>query len=67
MAKPTVKREQVLGQYLRGEIPRAQAIERVGIAWVLLVERQYAAVAEDLAWARGGTPARSLTRTTSRP
>jgi hypothetical protein len=40
-------REHVLEQYLQGEIPRAQAIDRVGIDWVDLAERQYAAVTED--------------------
>jgi len=46
-------RERILGQYLRGEIPREQAIERAGIDWVELAEHQYAAMSEDLAWARG--------------
>ncbi|HYX23927.1 MAG TPA: hypothetical protein VFC23_07220 [Thermoanaerobaculia bacterium] len=45
-------REHVLGQYLRGEISRDQAIERAGIDWVDLAERQYAAMTEDLAWAQ---------------
>lgn len=51
-AKPPVKREHILGQYLRGEIPREQAIERLGIDWVVLAERQFAAMAEDLEWAQ---------------
>jgi hypothetical protein len=42
-----------LGQYLRGEISREQAIERAGIDWVELAEQQHAAMTEDLAWARG--------------
>jgi hypothetical protein len=46
-------RERTLGQYLRDEIPREQAIERVGIDWVELAEQQYAAMNEDMAWARG--------------
>jgi hypothetical protein len=46
-------RERTLGQYLRGEVPREQAIERVGIDWVELAEQQKAAMSEDLAWARG--------------
>jgi len=46
-------REHILGRYLQGEIPREQAIERVGIDWVDLAERQYAAMTEDLAWAQG--------------
>ena len=46
-------RERTLGQYLRDEIPREQAIERVGIDWVELAEQQHAAMNEDMAWARG--------------
>jgi len=46
-------RERTLGQYLRGEISREQAIERAGIVWVELAEQQLAAMSEDLAWARG--------------
>jgi len=46
-------REHILGQYLRAEVSREQAIELVGIDWVELADRQYAAMAEDLAWARG--------------
>ena len=45
-------RERTLGLYLRGEIPREQAIERVGIDWVELADQQHAAMTEDLAWAR---------------
>jgi hypothetical protein len=47
------RREHILGRYLQGEISREQAIELVGIDWVDLAERQYAAMTEDLAWARG--------------
>lgn len=46
-------REQVLGQYLRRQISREQAIERLGIDWVELAERQHAAMTEDLDWAMG--------------
>ena len=44
-------REQILGRYLRGEIPRNDAIESVGIDWVEMADRQTAAVNEDLVWA----------------
>lgn len=44
-------REHILGQYLRHEITRDQAIEAVGIDWVELAERQHKAMMEDLAWA----------------
>jgi hypothetical protein len=46
-------RERTLGQYLRGEISREQAVENAGIDWVELAEQQHAAMSEDLAWARG--------------
>ena len=46
-------RERTLGQFLRGELPREEAIERVGIDWVELAEQQHAAMNEDLEWARG--------------
>lgn len=46
-------RELVLGQYVRGDIPREQAVESVGIDWVELAERQKQAMTEDLAWAMG--------------
>jgi hypothetical protein len=45
-------RGHILGLYLRGELPREQAIERVGMDCVDLAERQYAAMTEDLAWAQ---------------
>ena len=44
-------REQILGRYLRGEIPRNAAIESVGVDWVEMAGRQTAAVNEDLVWA----------------
>lgn len=47
-------REHVLGRYLRGEVPREEAIEEVGIDRVELAERQHAAMKEDLAWAMSG-------------
>ena len=47
-------RERILGRYLRGEIPRDEAIEAVGIDWVELAERQHEAMMEDLAWALEG-------------
>ncbi len=44
-------REHLLGQFLRGDIPRNEAIESVGIDWVELAERQHKATMEDLSWA----------------
>jgi hypothetical protein len=44
-------RERVLGQYLRHEITRDEAIDLAGIDWVELAERQHKAMLEDLAWA----------------
>ncbi|MDH3600876.1 MAG: hypothetical protein OEU26_14715 [Candidatus Tectomicrobia bacterium] len=44
-------RERVLGQYLRGEIAREEAIEEAGIDWVEIAERQHQAMVEDLEWA----------------
>lgn len=46
-------REQILGQYLRGEISRDKAITHAGIDYVELAERQRDAMMEDLAWAMG--------------
>ncbi len=43
-------REHLLGQYLRGEIDRQEAIKSVGIDWVEMAERQHCALAEDLQW-----------------
>ena len=42
--------EWMLGRYLRDEIPRAEAIEVIGIDLVELAERQRAAMLEDVAW-----------------
>jgi len=44
-------RDHVLGLYLRHEITRGEAIEKVGIDWVELAERQNQAMEEDLEWA----------------
>ena len=44
-------REHVLSRYLRGEMPRDEAIAAVGIDWVELAERQRQAMQEDLSWA----------------
>ncbi|MDZ7724068.1 MAG: hypothetical protein U5R06_14990 [candidate division KSB1 bacterium] len=46
-----LRREHILGQYLRGEILRETAVERVGIDWVEMAEHQHKAMQEDLAWA----------------
>ena len=43
-------REYMLGQYLRHEISRTEAIDAVGIDWVELAERQYQAAMEDVTW-----------------
>ena len=43
--------ERVLGQYLRQEITREEAIQAVGLEKVELAEREHAAMLEDLAWA----------------
>lgn len=45
-------RERTLGQYLRGEVSREEAIERTGIDWVELADQQHVAMIEDLAWAK---------------
>ena len=44
-------RERVLGQWLKGEITREDAIDEVGIDLVELAERQQKAILEDVAWA----------------
>lgn len=44
-------REHILGQFLRQEISRNEAIESVGIDWIELAERQYSAMKEDMEWA----------------
>ena len=46
-------REYILGRYLREEISREEAIEKAGIDWVELAERQHEAMMEDLEWALG--------------
>lgn len=46
-------RERTLGQLLRGEITRDEAMNAVGVDWVELAERQHKAMMEDLAWALG--------------
>ena len=46
-----LRREHVLGLYLRGKISRDEAIETVGIDWIDLAERQHKATMEDLTWA----------------
>jgi len=46
--------ELFLGQYVRGELPREQAAEQIGIDRVELAERQRDAMTEDLAWALEG-------------
>lgn len=46
-------RDHLLGQYLRGEIDRSEAVEAVGLDWVEIAESQREAVAEDIAWAFG--------------
>jgi hypothetical protein len=51
-------REQLLGQYIRGQITRAQVVESVGADWVETAERQQQAAQEDLEWAKN-TPRRS--------
>jgi hypothetical protein len=44
-------RERILGQYLRGNISREEAVAAAGIDWVELADRQHQAMLEDLAWA----------------
>ena len=46
-------REYILGRYLRGEIPREEAVDATGLPWVELAERQHEAMLEDLKWALG--------------
>jgi hypothetical protein len=46
-------REYMLGRYVRGEIPREEAIDAAGLLWVELAERQHDAVLEDVKWALG--------------
>ena len=44
-------REQVLAQYLHGQISREQAAQTVGADWVELAEKQQRAAKEDMEWA----------------
>ena len=44
-------RESILGQYLRSEISRDEAIQKVGIQRVELAEHQFRAALEDIEWA----------------
>ena len=44
-------REQILARFIRGELTREQAVEKVGLDWVELAERQSRAMQEDLEWA----------------
>lgn len=44
-------RERTLAAYLKGDLPREEAIDQVGIDWVEMAERQRDAMQEDLAWA----------------
>jgi len=46
-----LERERMLSRFVRGEIPRDDAVAAVGLDWVLMTERQRAAVEEDVAWA----------------
>lgn len=43
-------RDYILGQYLRGDLSRDEAIEQVGIDWVGLAERQHQAAQNDVTW-----------------
>jgi hypothetical protein len=49
-----LRREHILGHFLRGKISRDEAIQLVGIDWVELAERQHVAMMEDLNWAFEG-------------
>lgn len=44
-------RDDVLGRYLRRDITRQEAIDALGVDWVVLAERQQQAVQEDMEWA----------------
>ena len=46
-----LRRERTLAAYVRGNLSREDAIERVGIDWVEMADRQRKAVEEDVAWA----------------
>jgi hypothetical protein len=43
----------MLGRYVRGEIPREEAIDAAGLPWAELAERQHDAILEDVRWALG--------------
>ena len=45
-----MKREAIIGQYLRGEIKREKAVKLVGYDLVILADRQKEAVLEDVKW-----------------
>jgi hypothetical protein len=44
-------REQILADFINGEMTREAAVKAVGLDWVELAERQHAAMIEDLEWA----------------
>ena len=46
-----LRREHILDRFLRAKVSREEAIQLLGIDWVELVERQHAAMMEDLNWA----------------
>jgi len=46
-----IVRERTLARLVRGELSRDEAIEAVGLDWVVLTEQQAKAVEEDIAWA----------------
>ena len=46
-----LRRERTLAAYVRGELSRDEAIDRVGIDWVEMADRQREAIEEDVAWA----------------
>jgi hypothetical protein len=48
-----LRREHILGRFLRAKISRDEAIQLLGIDWVELAERQHVAMMEDLNWAMG--------------
>ena len=49
-----MKREAIIGQYLKGEIEREEAIKMMGFDLVILAERQKEAVLEDIEWGLHG-------------
>jgi len=49
-----MKREAIIGQYLKGEIEREEAIKMVGFDLVIPAERQKEAVLEDIEWGLHG-------------